>query len=130
MPFKEVEMEKIDWWGAWFNIRYHFWHPRFLYKYFIKHPYQKITRGHSDNETWSLDWSLAKWLTPRLKTFKKINMSTPASLSQEEWDEILDKMIITFELIAKENWDETEENIEKTYEGLDLFRKWFLDLWS
>lgn len=59
----------------------------------------------SMSELWNLDYNIAKYLLPRLKAFKKNTMSIPASLTEDEWDNILDKMIIAFEyIIAEDSW--------------------------
>lgn len=59
----------------------------------------------SMSELWDLDYNIAKYLLPRLKAFKKNTMSTPASLTEEEWDDILGKMIIAFEyIITEDSW--------------------------
>ncbi len=49
----------------------------------------------------------------------------PAILTVEKWDEILDKMIFSFEKIAKGS----QESSIEMQEGLDLFGEWFQNLW-
>lgn len=119
----------------------------------IKSFFQKIFRGYSNDELWNLDNTIAKWILPRLKAFKKDSIAFPADLdSPDEWDEILDKMIWSFDYIT--NQDEYEDEIiekykdnefdedghyrwikdakelsEKCQEGLDLFAKYFRSLW-
>lgn len=58
-------------------------------------------------ETWCLDISLAKYIIPRLKKFKKLNNGYPGRGEMdtpEKWDEALDKMIQAFEYVI--NLDE------------------------
>lgn len=112
---------------------------------------QRLTRGFDDTELWSLDCTIAEFITPRLKQFKSQCKSIPGDIaykylnsdvdkSEEEWNEILDKMIWTFE-----NWEndpDTEEmsneEFRKIYdnwynkrqEGLDLFVKYISALWD
>ena len=104
-----------------------------------KHLWQRITRGWDDSETWSLDYTTSKWILPRIKRLKEINFGHPSSLgSTEEWNEVLDKMILAFN-INLEQWDDDENfpaNLRdpilrrKTMqEGLDLFAKYYNDLW-
>lgn len=91
---------------------------------------QRVTRGWDDSETWSLDYSLAKLILPRLKRFKEVKNGCPSNLSQEEWDAILDKMIASFEFAAsEERWTASNEEFEKHGEGLDLFAKHYFGLW-
>ena len=97
----------------------------------IKHFWQRLTRGWDDSDTWDLDSTLAWWLVPRLKRFKELTNGYPGGLTEKKWDEILDKIICAFSLISKEQWDwETDkEKVRQVDEGLDLFRKWYFDLW-
>lgn len=122
--------------------------------------YQRKSRGFDDTELWNLDSTIAKFITPRLKKFKKNTHSTPGVVVYEiggeeavlnsdsetsekanaKWMEILDKMIWTFE-----NWDKEpdtegvhgeefrkliDEWNTKIKEGLDLFAKYFGSLWD
>jgi hypothetical protein len=97
---------------------------------------QKITRGFSDDELWSLDYSLAKHILPRLKRFKKFDAGRPGCFeTREEWDEVLDKMIFAFE-DAVTYWDSKEETKgeriqreNRAREGLKLFAKYYHALW-
>lgn len=94
----------------------------------IKFSKQRLKRGFDDSETWSLYTTIASFIVPRLKRFKKVNNGYPANLTEEEWDTILDKMIFSFEncdhdkLFEKEFYDKYEE-------GINLFAKYFMNLW-
>lgn len=96
---------------------------RFRYHYstaklYIKSWFQKLTKGYADQETWNLDYSLAKWILPRLKYFRSNINSTSLNrqnnksnyLTIQEWQDILDKIIYAFEFILKE-----DEILEKCY---------------
>lgn len=97
----------------------------------IKFFFQRRLRGFDDEETWSLDQDLAKHIVPRLKRFREVNNGHPPDLSWEEWCEILDEIIRTFEFLStdakydcydKKKWKEIKK-------GLHLFAKYYLDLW-
>lgn len=92
---------------------------------------QRQLRGFDDSETWSLTDTICLFILPRLQRFKEINASTPAQLTEKEWNDILDKIIISLQLTCKEKglriW--TEEESKQINEGLDLFREWFMALW-
>lgn len=99
-------------------------------------------------ETWSLDFTIAKFVLPRLKLFKKLNNAYPGTGDMdtfEKWNKALDKMINAFELIAtgdmyyglmddkktsfadiRELCEQKQKEIE---EGLKLFSEWFQHLW-
>ena len=55
-------------------------------------------------ELWDLDYTFADFILPRLKAFKKNTISVPAQLSETEWNDILDKMIIAFDYILDDEW--------------------------
>jgi len=88
-------------------------------------------RGFDDSETWSLTDTICHFILPRLKRFKEVNASTPAKLTMDEWNAIIDKMLLAFELTTREEgsriWNDKES--KQIEEGLDLFRKWFMALW-
>ena len=92
---------------------------------------QRQLRGFDDSETWSLTDTICHFILPRLQRFKEINASTPAQLTEQEWDAILDKMIVAFQLTCKDNGSRiwSEEESKQIKEGLDLFREWFMGLW-
>lgn len=94
---------------------------------------QRKTYGFSDDETWSLDLTIAKFILPRLKRFRQIDSGVPSDLTEEQWHEILDKIIITFDMIVANDSTPTlfcdKEKMKIVDEGLDLFREWFFSLW-
>lgn len=101
----------------------------------LKFWWQRRTRGWSDDVTWNLNDELAKWLVPRLKQYKKLNIGFPFHLTMEEWDEIIDEMIWTFEQCI-DRWEHFQEDPkirakeEKRYQkGIKLFAKYHRDLW-
>ena len=91
---------------------------------------QRLERGFDDSETWSLDSTIAKFILPRLIRFKEINAGYPGTVSEQEWDDILDRMILAFSLLASDAAFVTaKEDQEKIDEGLALFAKWYQYLW-
>lgn len=94
---------------------------------------QRNTRGWDDSETWNLDYTIAKFILPRLKRFKLLANGYPAEFDNiDEWYEIIDKMIEAFECILSDDYYDlryTEEFEAKINEGLDLFRKYYRNLW-
>lgn len=106
----------------------------------------KKDQGFSPDEIWSLRTNIALFLLPRLKYFKEYNVSYPANLNSiNEWIEILNKIILAFSSVLKDDsyipekyLDQYNENItlarkkynEDIKEGLKLFSEYFFDLWS
>lgn len=94
---------------------------------------QREERGWDDTEVWNLDYSISSFILPRLKVFRKIHHGHPSNLSENEWEEYLDKMILAFELnlsyedLASDDLEEKESEIK---EGLALFAEYFNQLWD
>ena len=109
---------------------------------------QILKRGFDDTELWNLKITALKWFLPRLKAFRDIDkISYPCNLPSkdgpEQWNEILDQMIWWCDEIITEKEFRAleplpEENFQKKYKEydkkidkcLDLFKKYFLDLWD
>ncbi|MBQ2542914.1 MAG: hypothetical protein II554_06120 [Bacteroidales bacterium] len=81
--------------------------------------------GFEYDDLYNLDCSICELIAPRLKRFKELEPGCPCDMSFEEWQGILDKMIWSFENYR--NSDEADEN--RVNEGLDLFHKYFQNLW-
>jgi hypothetical protein len=92
---------------------------------------QRIERGFDDSETWSLTDTICHFITPRLQRFKECANYIPSNITKEEWNEILDKMLLSFNLISRDNGSRiwSDEESKQINEGLDLFREWFMELW-
>lgn len=124
---------------------------------------QKKIRNIKYKDIVNLDSTLARLILPRLEFFKKNITTTPMDLSEEEWKDVLDKMINAFKLVLdthepdfmkvkcnikslKDLFSQMKEDgtilfdgdayIEwhkekqaKIDEGLQLFAKYFQDLW-
>ena len=90
----------------------------------------------TNEECWGLDITLAKYILPRLEKFEILNTNIhPCEFkNMEEWHKIINKMIYSFKFILK---DELIIDIElskaedkRVQEGLDLFARYFRDLWD
>jgi len=108
---------------------YRFWYWKNFVHYldpmtyvnWVKHYYQRATRGWADCDTWGLDNYLSEWLPDALRHLKKHKYGIPCtmftdeelnhehedgflyptedaqSLAEIKWNGILDKMILGFE---------------------------------
>jgi hypothetical protein len=95
-------------------------------KKFVK---QRMEKGFDSSETWALDSTIARFILPRLKCFREQVGGYPYFFSTiEEWHEILDKMILAFELSNKDDLS-TKKQQRQIEQGLKLFAKWFRALW-
>lgn len=106
--------------------------------------WQRRTRGFDDRELWSLDFTIAKFIYPRMKAFSEIKNGTPVisskesplgtvpvTMSSEEWQETLDKITKGFKTLSTEDgmFFRSDEDDPAVNESLDLFRKWFFNFW-
>ena len=100
--------------------------------YRLKMIYQKLTRGYSDNELWSLDVTTAKFLLPRLRRFKEMNMGYPSHLTEKGWLDVQDAVIEAMETIVNEDIFSPgrEERSAKSRHGLELFIQYFNHYWQ
>ncbi len=105
-------------------------HDPKLLKRDARFAWQRVTRGFDDSETFSLDYSLAQAILPRLRRFKEVAHATPSDIPEEEWNAILDKMISAFEFASSEaRWNADESEYVRHQEGINLFAKHYFSLW-
>lgn len=107
---------------------------------------QRLKHGFDDTELYNLDVTIAQFVLPRLKRFKELSKAYPGYLTEDEWSDILDKIIFAFEITIdcveytgvcaelenlpfkefKEKWKEYDA---KRTEGLKLFAEHYNNLW-
>lgn len=93
--------------------------------------YQKELKenGLDQTECWNLDRTIACFIVPRLKLFKKLGNSYPTDVNNiEEWHKLIDKMIYSFE--QKTSDDFKTFNKEKYDEGMQAFAQYYHHLWD
>ena len=104
----------------------------------IDYAKQRQLRGFDDSETWSLTDTICHFILPRLQRFKEINASTPAQLTEQEWNDILDKIITSLQLTCKDKSSRNlndEESKQKLSNQMKLtnpkytLREWHL-VWA
>lgn len=96
----------------------------------VKFWWQRRTRGFDDSVTWSLDYSLAKLIWPRLRLFREHNMGHPYGMTEEEWLLKLDCMIRAFVYLADESRWKDIKWPPYVQEGLNLFAEYYGSLWT
>lgn len=84
--------------------------------------------GIPQSYTWEMSGALAMIIYTYLRQFKDTNRCAyPYGLTQEKWDEILDKMIKGFASIIKE--EESHNARKRQKRALSLFKEYFFALW-
>ena len=84
-------------------------------------------RGFDDSVTWSLDYSLIKWLTPRLHRFLEISedFTNDPKLHKD-----IRKILKGFDLALSDNFSEFDEKQTKQVdEAFKLLAKNYKQLW-
>ncbi len=92
-------------------------------------------RGFDDSECWNLDHTIVQFALPRIKRLKEITNGYPSDLTEEAWDEVLDKMIWSMEALIKDDTLDFFDLLDPAYsqrfqEGFTLFGKYFCNLWD
>lgn len=97
----------------------------------IKYWWQRRTRGYDDLEVWNPYIYIARFAIPRLKAYRKNLHGHPVNLnSMEEWEAIIDKIILSLEeAVDDDNWVPVDQ-VERHQEGLNLFGEYFENLWD
>ncbi len=95
------------WRCFWKNLPFIFWWEP---KYFL----QRTFRGWSDDQLWSLDYTLGNIIVKYLKLFKRSERSGyPSSMTEEEFEKILDDMIEGIDYLT--NHDDYEMKIMEDF---------------
>ncbi len=91
---------------------------------------QRLKVGFDDSETWCLSATIAAFAIPRLKRLKEVQSGYPMGETELSWDKKLDKIILAFELITRNNaiWIFSKKEQKAVSDGMDLFREHFFDL--
>jgi hypothetical protein len=120
--------------------------------------WQRRTRGFDDSELWSLDYTMCKFMAPRLRALQEMVNGYPSDLLYGEnfseeafqafhalpveeqqrrsaetmalWKEMLGKMARAMELwVENDTWLEDDQKREWE-EGMELFHKYLFGLWD
>lgn len=118
----------------------------------IKFCYQRVKYGWCDGDTWSIDMWFLNIIPQMIQQLKEEKHGYPGTMTEEEWDKILDDMIFYFTEACEETcsqinqYDLFDENQVKNYlnrdleifeyrdkckdKALDMFKKYFWNLWD
>jgi hypothetical protein len=80
-------------------------------------------------ELWNLDFTLARFILPRLAAFRSEKVGYPTDIEPEQYEQDLDMMIAAFKLILKDDIGMGEDEMYTIETGLALFAKHFRSLW-
>jgi hypothetical protein len=83
----------------------------------------------SSHDLWNLDSTLSHVILACLKAFKESHCGYPPSITSDEYNVVLDKMILCFDLIIRDGRCERVGR-KAIDEGLQLFAQYFRSLWD
>ncbi len=92
---------------------------------------QRGRRGWADCDVWWLNTHLAGIIVGALTRQRRYGRSYPGCVgarTEEEWDDILDRMMRGFAKVA-DDYDEAFESPEYK-DAMELFAEWFPALWD
>lgn len=144
---KEIFTGKESFWDS---VKYFPWRLGFKIKnlyYQVKYGFQRMFRGYDDTEVFNTDLTFIDRYLKILKDFRKNHHGYPPSITNKQWDDILDEMIKHLSLMTEDNIeaelkkgmpDSFEPDYKTVNEIMDrhkdeffkLFSKWFYNLWD
>lgn len=92
----------------------------------------RAKKGFWPDALWSLDYTVAKFVLPRIKEFKYYTASHPPNLTQSQWFGIIESIEKAMTLHVKDMEGDilTQEQYAAVKHGTNLFGEYFLHLWS
>lgn len=91
---------------------------------------RKVAIKVSDHDTYSLYHTLSLVIVESLKKYREDMAGYPPCLSEKQWQDVIDVMIIGFDLVANDDgWDNNRKKITQVKCSLRLFAKWYNHLW-
>lgn len=144
---KEIFTGKESFWDS---VKYFPWRLGFKVKnlyYQVKYGFQRMFRGYDDTEVFNADLTFIDRYLKILKDFSKNHYGYPPSITNEQWDDILDEMIKHLTLMNENNiMSELKKGMPDSFkpdyktvreimdkhkdEFFKLFSKWFYNLWD
>lgn len=118
-----------------YRKRYYFRHPLVFWRLAVTRPILKFVQrgrhGWSPQDAWSFDTYLAEVISEGC-THLRAGHSYPGNLEPEKWDEILEKIASGFGdyVMGRFEWLDDDPGYARFHESMELFVKWFGNLWD
>jgi hypothetical protein len=91
--------------------------------------WQRRTRGFDDRDTWSLDYTIAKFAAPRLRLFAQKTFSFPVGMTIEEWQAKIEGMAAALQWLVDNDGCTISDGFDEHKQGFEDFGEYFLHLW-
>lgn len=122
------------------NILYRRFRNKHQWIFRLKMAWQRATRGHGEDDLWSLNYALAKLTVAGCRAMREWGHGYPAEFSDDfgdgggwaAWEAILLKIEAGFQAWLDEDgyfYDKPEQEA-KFKEAMDLYAHWFGALWD
>lgn len=116
----------------------------------LQHYWQRITKGYSYEDVWSIDYFIDSWLPEAIRDLKRVSNGVPGPLTIDKdgkdvpmdiavknWNQVLDDVADGFEAHRKldymdynlDNKQERKELERKFNKGIKLFAKYYGCFW-
>lgn len=93
----------------------------------IKWAWQRVVRGYDDRLYWAMDEYLDPIILAGLRNLRENGHGYPSGLTEKKWNQILDKMMVAFEL---DKYSVNRKNHIKRKDGMALFAFYYDNLWD
>lgn len=150
----KITEDRLDWiekntlWQSIIWLPYRLWYKfTALYRCKVIYPLQVLFRGYSNREQWDFGYAAIEWMLPRIKAYRASKRHGVPSkkdkkqtwFTEEEWNEVLDKIIWSMENIdtdpgffidAKYQKKVAVAHQKKLDEGFQLLGKYLTSMWD
>lgn len=103
-------------------------------KYELKYAWQRAWRGYDDSMVFNIDHTFIELYKEIFKTFKENLYFYPATMTEKEWNDTLDKMIKCLDKMYHILYESDNDDVvlieDEKNEFFELFNKHFWDLWN
>lgn len=103
-------------------------------RYELKYAWQRAWRGYDDSMVFDIDYSFIDLYREIFKDFKENLDSFPSTMTEEEWDDILDEMIscldCMYHVLFESDNDDADLVEQEKNRFFKLFKEHFWSLWD
>ena len=98
----------------------------------LRYMWQRIRRGYSNADAWSLNYHLALVTVGGVQKLREWANGYPSELTPEAWDDILGRIETGFQAwLDEDGWFTGKPEAEAKFkDGMALYAEWFGALWD
>lgn len=103
-------------------------------RYELRYAWQRVWRGYDDSMVFNLDYGFVELYREILKDFKENLHGYPGTMTEEEWNDVLDEMIGNLDrmyyVLFKSDNDDADLVEQEKDRFFELFKEHFWSLWD